>query len=121
MELPFLEEGEVPLPPEQVRVRSLLAEPYPDGVRIRLRLALTPFLERPNIDIELRNPQGSESGSVAVIESMDATLSMTVHLRDDPQPGTYRAVATVGYPEHGTVDSAEVAFELPPPPAEASG
>jgi hypothetical protein len=121
MDIPLFDPSDAPRPPGEVRFRSLVAEPYPDGRRIRLKLSITPFLERPNIEIELRDPQGLESGAVAVIESMDSTLSMTLHLRDDPQSGDYRAVATLGYPDHGTVDAAEVAFTLPRPPSETAG
>ena len=113
MDIPLLDEGEVPLPPDQVRFRSLTAEPYPDRQRVRIRLSLTPFLERPNIEIELRDPQGAESGSVTVVESVEASLSMTVHLRDAPQSGEYRAVATLGYPDHGQIDSTTAVFRLP--------
>ncbi len=57
MDVPLPEPVDVAFPPDQVRFRSLLAEPHPDGRRVRLELGVTPFLERPNTEIELRNPQ----------------------------------------------------------------
>ena len=50
MNNPFLFDSDEPLRPrEKVVITSLTVEPFPDGKRVRLRLQITPFEERPNL------------------------------------------------------------------------
>ena len=41
------------LPPEVTRILDLRVESYPDGKRVRVRLELTPFQQRPYIELTL--------------------------------------------------------------------
>lgn len=84
-EIDFVEPDEVPQPPEAVKIESLNARVYPDGRRVRVDVKLTPFLERPNLEFTITNTGGQEVASLSIIESMDHTFEMTVHLRG-PQP-----------------------------------
>ena len=49
------------LPPNQTRLLDLRAEPYPDGRRMRVALELTPFEQRPYIELTLTDPAESKS------------------------------------------------------------
>ncbi len=114
MELPFLESDEIPLPPEKVRFKSVRASPYSDGTRVRLDLRITPFLERPNIDIVILDSTGEEAASAKVIETFDPSPQLTLHVRPAGLPGPYTARLTLRYPERDPVDEAEVTFDLVP-------
>ncbi len=96
MDIFFQDPSEVPLPPEQVRILELSAEPYPDGRRVRVSLTTNPFLKRPNADVFIYNAAGEEVAQTSVIESMGRKMEMTLHLRH-PQPGDYQLKATLFY------------------------
>ncbi len=113
MELNFPETGESRLPPQETRIREILVEPYADGRRIRLTIELTPFEERPNLDIEVADPQGSRAASASVIECMNFKMSLTMHLRGEAPAGRYTARAALSFEDHGRVDEKEVVFDLP--------
>jgi len=114
MDLPLFESDEIPLPPEKIRFKSVRVSPYPDRTRVRLDLRLTPFLERPNIDIVILDSVGDEAASAKVIENLDPSLRLTLHLRPAGPPGAYTARLALSYPDQDPVDQAEVAFELKP-------
>ena len=42
MDIFFQDPTDIPLPPEEVRIRELTAEPWPDGRRVRVYVELTP-------------------------------------------------------------------------------
>ena len=112
MELPLLDSDEIPLPPEEVRFASVRASPYPDRTRVRLDLKITPFLERPNIDILIVDSAGKEAATARVIENLDPVLKLTLHLRPTGSPGPYTARLALQYPDREPVDRAEVTFHF---------
>jgi hypothetical protein len=116
MELPLLGSDEIPLPPNQIRFRSVRVVPYPDRTRVRINLEITPFLEKPNIDISIVDSAGEEAASARVIENLDPTLTLTLHLHPTGSPGPYTARLALLYPDREPVDKAEVQFAV-----EASG
>lgn len=81
MDIFFQDLDEVPLPPEEVRLRSLTAELYPDTRRLRVATVITPFQKRPSLDISVRNANGDELAQADVIETMTPRLEFTLHLR----------------------------------------
>jgi hypothetical protein len=84
---------------ETLRFERIILYPYPDLKRIWTRAWLTAVEgERPNIEVVVYNPDGSENTSVFVMAHAEQRLETTLHLRN-PRPGTaYRVVAllTVG-------------------------
>lgn len=70
--------------------------PYPDKKRIWTRLWLTAVPDsRPNIEILLYNPDGSENTSVYLMDHAEQRVETTLHVRN-PQPGaTYRCVVVM--------------------------
>lgn len=106
------------LPPEQVRITQLRAEPWPDSKRIRAHLQLTPFQKQPNLDFALKDPQGITVASSIILEAMQPKLVLTMHLRE-PQPGgEYTLLARLGYDELGIIHEMETRFILPFPQAD---
>jgi hypothetical protein len=130
MDIFFSEPDEAPVPPEDVRIRKLRAEPYPDGRRVNVYLEIDPFLfnQRPNADISVFNSQGEEVASASVIGSMSRKMELTLHLHKVKQGGRFSLQATLYYarideepdsereielPEREIIDSAKVNFDLP--------
>ena len=99
MDIFFLDPSEVPLPPDEVKIRQFRAEPRPDGVRIRIYLEVDPFQKKPSAEITIRDPQGKEAASVSIIESVTRRMELTMHLRTQPQAGVYTAHAVLVYSE----------------------
>lgn len=99
MNIYFHDPDDIPLPPEEVRIRDLRAEPWPDGRRIRISLEITPFQKRPSGEIRIVDDQGEEMASISIIETGDPEMEFTIHLRS-PRPGAeYLVSSKVYYPE----------------------
>jgi hypothetical protein len=112
-ELEFYEPEDIPQPPESVKIESLAARVYPDGRRVRLDVKITPFLERPNLELKITNDQGQEVATLSVIETMDAHFEMTAHLRG-PQPvGRYTLHGELFYDPEAAHQVAEITFDVP--------
>jgi hypothetical protein len=100
------------LPPEQVRIQALRAEPWPeDGRRVRVHLDVTPFQERPNIEVSIAGESGQEAANVTIIESIDAHMVFTMHIRGNHPSGRFTLSASLAYPEIGVVDQKSEVFE----------
>jgi hypothetical protein len=112
----FSEFEQAPLPPEQVRVTSARASPYPDRRRVKVGVCLTPFLERPDVELRIADPGGETLAEAAVIECVEHEFELTLHLR---QP-SLTAMAChlqvkVSYPERDPASAFVVEFTLPAP------
>ncbi|MFH2103856.1 MAG: hypothetical protein ABIJ39_10930 [Chloroflexota bacterium] len=93
------------LPPEATRIIDIRVESYPDGVRLRVSLELTPFQVRPMIEIVVADDKGTVLGSTSVIEPQAWKQELTMHLRAKHPPNQELAVtASLSYPEIGIVD-----------------
>jgi hypothetical protein len=99
MDIFFTDPDAVPLPPREVRIQKLEAQPYSDGRRVRVKLELTHFLKRPNADVSIINAQGEEVASASIIETMEPKMELTLHLRGAEQPGDLTLAARVFYRE----------------------
>ncbi len=105
-----------PRPRGEVRIRELRVTPYPDGRRLRVQIALTPFMpsERPSLEIEVKRSDGLLAASASVIESMHHHLSLTIHLREQrPAPGEYTVHADLYYEPEQIQHSASCSVTLP--------
>lgn len=88
MDIPLFEEG-APL-----RFERIVLYPYPDLKRVWSRIWLTAVQDqKPNIELIVWNPDGSENTSVLLMEHAEQRAETTLHIRN-PQPATtYRVVA----------------------------
>jgi len=98
MDIFFQDPTDIPLPPEEVRIRELSAEPWPDGHRVRVYVELTPFQTRPNGEINITNKDEEEVASVSFIETIDPKMQFTLHLRTPETQGEYSVNASIFYP-----------------------
>jgi hypothetical protein len=125
----FSDPTDIPLPPDEVRIRRFEVNPWPDGRRVRVYLELTPFQKRPNGEIRIINVAGDELASVSIIETMDPKMEFTLHLRGAELVGPCKLFASIFYLEEPTqpleddnqsfeqrkrlvVDQVEESFEL---------
>ena len=99
MDIFFSDPTDIPLPPNEVRIRSFSAKAWPDGKRVRVTLELTPFLKRPNGEILIADVQGKEVANISIIETMDPKMEFTLHLRGSDHQGPYRVSTTIFYLE----------------------
>jgi hypothetical protein len=134
MDIFFHDPSDVPMPPDEVRIRVFEAEVWPDKRRIRIRLEVTPFQKRPHGEISIEDQDGSEVASFSIVEAMTPRLDFTVHLRGGKASGRFTASAVIFYyeekpepagsggePEEGyrlpdhtrIVDQAATTFEIP--------
>jgi len=125
MDIFFQDPSAIPLPPNEVRIKELRAELWPDNRRVRITLEVTPFQRRPNGEVSITNPQGEEVASASIIESIVPRLEFTMHLRGENPVGEYRVSATIFYAveaesqeapsaeqERMVVDMASVSFTI---------
>jgi hypothetical protein len=97
MDIFFQDPTAIPLPPNEVRIKSLKAEPWPDNRRVRVTLEVTPFQKRPNGEVNISNPQGDEVASVSIIESIVPRMEFTMHIRGEATAGEYHLSAVLFY------------------------
>lgn len=104
MDIFFQDPNEIPLPPSEVRILEFNATPYPDKKRVRIYLELTPFQQRPSLDVNTVNSEGLQVSQISIIETMSRKLEFTIHLRDLNPLGKYLISAQVFYNFSETVE-----------------
>lgn len=127
---------EAPVPPAEVRIRQLTAKPRRDRARIDVHFALTPFQQRPNIEVAINDGAGRQVSALSIVEAIDPAMDFTMHLRQADTGGHYTLELLVFYADIETqaaangrqtsageilasakqvVDRAQVEFDLPAP------
>ncbi len=110
--LPLVDPTDLPRSPQETRFRQVRADPYPDGTRLRLQVSLTPFQQRPDIDIALFDGEGVEIASTTVVEALGPFLSLTMHLPPGAAQGECSARLLLRYPELDAVDERRITFSM---------
>jgi hypothetical protein len=95
----FQDPSEIPLPPAEVRIRQLRADPWPDGKRVRIYIEIDPFQQPPNADISIENSAGDSVAQVSIIESMSRKIELTMHLHGPMLDGKFKVIANLYYSE----------------------
>jgi hypothetical protein len=81
-----------------MRFTAISLKPYADGRRVKLQFALTPFVERPSVDVRVTNTLGDEVAALSLIEAMDTEFEFTLHLRGPEPVGEHAVHLTMFYP-----------------------
>ncbi len=97
MDIFFQDPTAIPLPPDEVRIKELRAEPWADNRRVRIYIEVTPFQKRPNGEVIILDPAGVEVAQASIIESISPKMEITLHLRGQLPAGDYRACAAIYY------------------------
>lgn len=130
----FTDPDEVPLPPQEVRILLFKVEPNPDGRRVVVHFQLTPFQEKPNIEISIHDTDDIGVAQLNVVEAIENRMDFTVYLRNENTSGEYTAYMRVIYSnlddfelgdredvpletifaeiEHNVVDTVETSFSI---------
>lgn len=120
MDIKFFDDPlEQPRPREEVRIRQIGLYLYPDLRRMAFGVELTPFVERPSIEVTITNGDGAPAGSLHVIETVTPNFSLTMHLRDAKTTNPYRLAATLYYSwpdrERMEIERRDISFEVTQP------
>ena len=83
---------------EEVRFNRLGIYVFEEGRRIAVGFDITPFLERPSIQVTIKNEAEEDAGSLHIIEAMEANFNVTMHLRDENPTKMYQIEAVIYYP-----------------------
>ena len=100
--------------PEETRITSLSAEPYPDSRRLHINIEMTPFQKRPHIEVLLINGSGEEVASASVVEPLTWKIEFTMHLRGE-LTNPYTLDAKLYYPDGPSKESETFTFDVNPP------
>ena len=68
-------------PRDEVRLENVTAEISGDGRRVKVTIAATPFKERPNYEVAIRDTSGKRVAGTSVIAPMHFTSEYHIHLR----------------------------------------
>ncbi len=117
MDIKFFEDPlEQPRPREDVRFRQIGLYLYPEQRRLAFGVELTPFVERPSIEVIISNGAGAPAGSLHVIETLTPNFSLVLHLRDTATVNPYELTAVLYYAwpdrERIEVDRQTVTFDM---------
>jgi hypothetical protein len=107
MQINFFDDPlESPKSREDVRIKKLGLYIHEDRRRVAVGFDITPFLERPSIEVIIANENGIRASSLHVIETIERNFSVTMHLRDENPTETYEIRVAVYYatPETDRVD-----------------
>jgi len=99
--------------PEETRITSLSAEPYPDGERVHVNLEITPFQTRPTIEVTLTDSNGDEVATASIVEPMTWKLEFTLHLRG-ANASPFKIEAKLFYPDGPQAEPVTHTFEVTP-------
>lgn len=113
MDFFFAEDGLQRATPAETHITSLLAEPYPDGERVRVNIEMTPFQTRPHIEVTLADAAGDEVATASIVEPMGWKLEFTLHLRGASN-GPFRLEARLYYPDGPEAPPVSSAFDIAP-------
>jgi hypothetical protein len=100
--------------PEETRITSLSAEPYPDGYRLLVNIEMTPFQKRPHIEVVLNDANHEEVASSTIVEPLTWKIEFTMHIRGELN-NPYTLEARLFYPEGPAAEPQVVNFEVKPP------
>jgi hypothetical protein len=99
--------------PEETKITSLTAKPRPDGRRVLVNLAITPFQKRPSLEVKLHNANGDEVASTNILETLGFKLEFTMHIRGEIQ-NPYTLIAKLYYLDGPSAEPVEISFDVHP-------
>ena len=99
--------------PEETRITTLSALPYPDGRRVHVNIEMTPFQKRPHIEILLTDADHEEVASTTIVEPMGWKLELTMHVRGEVN-NPYTLEATLYYPDGPRQEPQTFSLEVVP-------
>jgi hypothetical protein len=101
--------------PADTRLLNLRAEPYSDGKRLKVGLDLTPFQQKPYLDLALTNSSGELVATTSIVEPVNWNLELNLHIRKTSisSNGVYKLTVVISYPDLGEVDRRDLTIAIP--------
>jgi hypothetical protein len=101
--------------PSDTRLLDLRAEPYSNGKRLKVALELTPFQQRPYLDLTLTDITGEVIATTSIVEPVAWMLELNLHIRKTGplNGGVYKLTVVLTYPDLGEVDRRDLLIEIP--------
>ena len=101
-------------PPEEIMILNLQVNPYQDGKRIFVSIELTPFSDRPVIELSISDSEGINCGSATIVEPPFWKHELTMHVRsNDPSDREFTIEALLVYPDLTNLAKKRIEFILP--------
>jgi hypothetical protein len=100
--------------PEETRITSLTARPYPDGYRLHVNIEMTPFQKRPHLEVALKDANGDEVASTSIVEPLSWKIEFTMHIRGELN-NPYTLEAKLFFPDGPTTEPQTFTFDVEPP------
>jgi hypothetical protein len=104
--------SDLPRPPEEVQIRAIEIDPYPDGQRLRVLIELTPFIEPPDLSVRVLNHEGREVADLSIVGAHQPSLGVTIHLRETSSKDSYSLDAAIEYEDLGQVHQFSKTFGI---------
>ncbi|HEX7621326.1 MAG TPA: hypothetical protein VF359_09020 [Anaerolineales bacterium] len=103
--------------PADTRLINLRAEPYSEGRRLKVNLDLTPFQQKPYLDLALTDFSGELIAATSIVEPITCGIELNLHIRKfgEAQGGPYKLTALISYPDLGEVDRRDLYIKFPSP------
>lgn len=103
-------------PPDEIKIEKINASPYPDNRRVKVSITVTPFRERPNLEITILDANGRPVANTSAIGLMNFATSYVLHLRGVQDPaGTYTIRVQLFYESLDEIqDTCEADMRIPP-------
>lgn len=101
--------------PVDTRLLNLRAELYSDGKRLKVGLDLTPFQQKPYLDLALTDSSGDLVATTSIVEPVNWNLELNLHIRKHSTScnGVYTLTVVISYPDLGEVDRRDFTIEIP--------
>lgn len=101
--------------PADTRLLNVRAELYSDGKRLKVGLDLTPFQQKPYLDLVLTDSSGEIITTTSIIEPVNWNLELNLHIRKSSTSdnGVYKLTVVISYPDLGDVDRRDLTIEIP--------
>ena len=101
--------------PADTRLLNVRAELYSDGKRLKVGLDLTPFQQKPYLDLVLTDSSGKIITTTSIIEPVNWNLELNLHIRKSSTSdnGVYKLTVVISYPDLGDVDRRDLTIEIP--------
>jgi len=105
------------LAPADTRLLDLRAEPYPDGKHLRITLELTPFQQKPYLELTLTDSAGEVVAATTIVEPVAWRLDLTLHIRKlvATTGAVYKLTVILFFPNLGEIDHRDLTIEIPSP------
>jgi hypothetical protein len=100
--------------PADTRLLNMHAESYANGKRVKVSLDITPFQQKPYLDLSMTDYLGKVLAATSIVEPVSWNLELNLHIRNSSisNSGICKLSAILSYPELGEVDRRDLNFEI---------